>query len=79
MHNLTGHFKSAEGGEFELFVQDNELMLKFREKGVVVKRLNETTGLIEMQGQKQEIRFYLDPQGKPWGVGHGVRIIPRLS
>jgi CubicO group peptidase (beta-lactamase class C family) len=76
MERLAGHYKSAEGSELTLLVVNDQLELHQGSKRSIVKRLNETTGLVESNRQQQEVKFYLGPDGHPWGVGQDVRIIP---
>jgi CubicO group peptidase (beta-lactamase class C family) len=73
----VGVYKSGEGAELEIVEEREELLVKIKKDSSVLHCLNETTGLMVFKGQEQEIRFYRDRNGKAWGIGHGVRIIPR--
>lgn len=80
MERFVGNYKSAEGGGFEIFIEEGELKIKQVAGTAAIKRLNETMGLLGIPGQQQEIRFYLSNETpQAWGVGLGVRIIPRAE
>ena len=74
---VLGTYKSGEGASFDL-VMDEELTIKFKHEQCVIKKVNATTGLYVLRGQENELRFFADAQGKVWGVGLGVRIIPKV-
>lgn len=77
MERFTGAYKSGEGAEFDIVAEEGELWIKYKKDHCMIKRLDDTTGLHVLKGQQTEIRFYLDDAGKAWGVGIGVRIIPK--
>ena len=77
MERFTGAYKSGEGAEFDIVIEEGELWIKYKKDHCVIKRLNDITGLFVLKGQEMEIRFNLDETGKSWGVGIGVRIIPK--
>ena len=75
---FLGTYKSGEGATFDLIITD-ELTIKFKHEQCVVKKVNATTGLYVLRGQESELKFYTNAQGQVWGVGLGVRIIPKVS
>ena len=77
MDRFTGPYKSGEGAEFDIVIEEGDLWIKYKKDNCIIKRLNDTTGLFVIKGQETEIRFNLDETGKAWSVGIGVRIIPK--
>lgn len=78
VQRFTGPYKSGEGAEFDIVIEEGELWIKHKKDHCVIKKLNDTTGLYVLKGQETEIRFYLNNAGTAWGVGIGVRIIPKV-
>ena len=77
--SLVGRYRSGEGADIVINAKGESLTMTTKTDTSIVERINETTGLLKLKGQDIEVRFYLDAAGRAWGMGQGVRIIPRVD
>ncbi|ACB86279.1 serine hydrolase domain-containing protein [Natranaerobius thermophilus] len=78
----SGVFKSGEGMELELFVQQNTLQCRMirEDKVYQIKPVTRYVGTINVKGDEKEIWFYHNRKdSKPWAIGFGGRMIKRVE
>lgn len=78
LQELTGTFKSGEGGQTTLVNEGGKLMARYGKDGkraYEVRRDSENVGVVTVRGQDNEIVFLKNADGKLWAICSGGRII----
>ncbi len=78
LKNLTGTFKSGEGGQTTLTSENGKLIARYGKDGKItreVKRDRENVGVVTIKGFDNEILFFRKPDGKVWAIMSGGRLI----
>lgn len=78
LEELTGTFKSGEGGQITLANEGGKLMARYGKEGKIayeVRRDSENIGVVTVRGQDNEVLFLKNADGKLWAIGSGGRII----
>lgn len=79
LESFPGNFKSAEGAKLAVERTDDGLQVKMDKKQYPLLAVTEDTGVFHFRGQDQELRFFTGEDGEVWGVGFGLRVIPRTD
>ncbi len=78
LKDLTGTFKSGEGGQTVLSDEDGKLMARYGKEGkraYEVRRDSENVGVVTVRGQDNEITFFRNSDGQLWAIRSGGRLI----
>lgn len=75
----TGKFKSGEGAEITIAVEDGKLIASAAKEKYEILRDSAEFGVVTMNGIDSEVKFYLGNDGKAWAIGPGGRIIRKTS
>lgn len=84
---FTGLYRCDEGGQAELFMDGDALIVRREGEEFEAKASDERTLFFEAMGQQQVFRFYFDEErkgdpdstGKPWAVLAGSRMLRRVT
>ncbi len=87
LERFTGLYRCDEGGQAELFMDGDRLIVRREGLEFEAKASDERTVFYEDMGQQQVFRFYFDrpgekqadPAGKPWAVLAGSRMLRRAT
>lgn len=78
---FCGAYKSDEGGNLTLAMEDGALKVKMEGREFAAKASDERTVFFEAQGQQQVLRFYFDSAkdaAHPWAVLAHSRMLRRV-
>lgn len=86
LSRFTGLYKCDEGGQAEIFMDGDTLIVRREGQDFEAKASDERTLFFEAMGQQQVLRFYFykkgmapDPSGRPWAVLAGSRMLRRVT
>lgn len=88
LSRFTGFYRCDEGGQAELFMDGDALIVRREGQEFEAKASDERTLFFEAMGQQQVFRFYfdesrsvggLDSTSKPWAVLAGSRMLRRIA
>jgi len=79
LKQFIGVYRSKEGGEVRILVQDDCVVAQARGETYPVRASDERT--LVVQDEKRgttALRFFFDEDGEPWAVGAGSRMLPKV-
>ena len=87
LSRFSGFYRCDEGGQAELFMDGDKLIVRREGQEFAAKASDERTLFYEAMGQQQVLRFYFDKKGKeeadargkPWAVLAGSRMLRRVT
>jgi len=72
---IVGRFKSGEGSEIVVSLEDNHLKAEIDGTAVSLKTTGDNSAVISMNGQESVATFLFDDHGNVWAVGFRGRIL----
>jgi len=79
LEKLVGRYKSGEGANIKLYIEDKELMAEIESKTYPVRMTGPDTAAVTIRGVETHMKFLFDPDGHVWAMGYGSRIVNKVE
>lgn len=79
LEKFAGCFKSGEGSEVIITVENNQLVANINGTVLPLKTTGSESAVVCMNGEESEVKFLFDEDGNVWAIGLRGRIVRKIQ